>query len=77
MRADNASSFERVAWYNGCRIYVDIMTGKKLSTFYLANSIIGHFFHPEGWDGVKVVEGGIVILPCCKFHFIREHENLV
>ena len=28
-------------------------------------------------DRVKGVDGGIVILARCEFHFIREHENLV
>ena len=31
----------------------------------------------RGGGGVKKVEGGIVILARCKFHFIREHENMV
>ena len=33
-----------------------------------------------GEDGVEGVDGslgGVIILACCKFHFIREHENLV
>ena len=27
--------------------------------------------------GVKGVEGGIVILARCEFHFVNEHESLV
>ena len=31
----------------------------------------------RGGDGVKGVDGGIVILVSCEHHFIRVHENLV
>ena len=31
----------------------------------------------RGGDGLKRVEGGIFILAHCKYHFIKEHENLV
>ena len=43
------------------------------------NSIIGQFIHPvgRGGGGVKGVEGVILNLARCKFHFIREHDNLV
>ena len=57
-----------------CRIYVDIMTGEKLSSIELANMeiIYGSVVHPVGGEG-----RGIVILARCKFQFIREHKNLV
>ena len=31
----------------------------------------------RGGDGVKGLDGGIVILASCEFHFISEHENLL
>ena len=62
--------------YNGYRIYVDIMTGEKLSSIRLLtwNSFIGQIDHPVGEERIR---WGIVILARCKFHFTREHENLV
>ena len=58
-----------VAVSNGCRIYVDIGKGKILANLRLLtwNSLIGQFVHP-----LK-----IRYLASCKFHFIREHENLI
>ena len=37
---------------------------------------IGQVVHPVGGEGIGW-KGEIVILDRCKFHFIREHENLV
>ena len=44
---------------NGCRIYMDVMTGENCRQLKL-NSIINHFFYPIGGEGmvVKVVEVG-------------------
>ena len=51
------------------------MTGKNCHQFSLVtwNSFIGQFVNPieGGW------KEGIVILARCKFHFIRENEDLV
>ena len=56
---------------NGCRIYVDIMTGEKLSSFYPANIELVYWSvrssSRRGVYGVKRVAGGIVILASCKF----------
>ena len=62
--------------YNGYRIFLDIMTGEKLSLITLLtwDSFIGQIDHPVGKERIR---GGIVILARCKFHFTREHENLV
>ena len=54
-------SFSNIAnflykYKNGCIMYMDIMTGKKLSSTW--NSLNGQFVHPEGGDGVKRVDGG-------------------
>ena len=51
-----------------------------MKTFSLLtwNSFIGQFVQSvEGRVRGKGVEGGVVILFSWKFHFIREHENLV
>ena len=46
---------------NGCRIYMDIMSGEKLSSIKLANMVLIDCsvcsFRRRG-GGVKVVEGG-------------------
>ena len=34
-------------------------------------------FSRRGGDGVKGIKEGNLTLARCKFHFIREHENLV
>ena len=67
---------------NGCIIYVDIMTGKKMSSFYLAIFPViywsGCSSSAVGGEGIeKEGIGIIVILARYRFHFIREHEDLV
>ena len=63
---------------NGQNIRVNI---DSQFSFLIRNSFIGQFVHPEGWEGVWMGKGDIeekvVLLACCMFHFIREHENLV
>ena len=58
--------------------YVNIMTGE---TIYVANMELIYWSvrssNRRGGDGVNRVDGGIVILAYYKFHFIREHDNLV
>ena len=51
--------------------YVDILTGEKLSSILLANMglLVSSF--------LLVVDGSIVILARCVFHFFKEHDNLV
>ena len=59
--------------------YTWILTqGKTCCQFRLLFSLsfIGQFVNPVD-AGVKGVDGGIVILTRCEFHFLREHENLV
>ena len=60
---------------NGCRIYMDIMTGEKCRQFTLLtwNSLISQFVHPVGDEEKRKID----ILARCEFHFIRQHENLV
>ena len=56
------------------------MTGENCLSFRFTtwNSFIGQFVHSEGGEmRVKGMDGGIVILANCKFHFFRENENLV
>ena len=65
---------------NGCRIYVDIMTGGKLAYIMVANMIIFYFAVRSSksvrGEWVKGMDGGIVILPAM-FYFIRVHDILV
>ena len=60
---------------------MDILTGENLSSIQLDNihitSFICQFVHPVVGDGVKGVDGRIVILASYKLHFIRVHENLM
>ena len=54
--------------------YMDTMTGENfvnLLTFFLAICSTS-----RRGDEVKGVDN-IVILGCCEFHFIEEHENLM
>ena len=57
------------------------MKEEKLSSIYVANMGIIYYSvcssSKRGGDGVKVVNGGIVISASYKFHFIRVPENLV
>ena len=54
---------------NGYRIYVDIMTGEKLSFRLLTRtSFIGQFVLPVGGDDI---DGGIVILAATSFTLLR------
>ena len=63
------------------RIYLDILTGKILSSIYLASMDITYWSvrssSRRGGFGVKGVNGGIAMLTSCKHHFIRVHGNLV
>ena len=65
---------------NGCRIYVDGITGEKLSSIKVVihPAFIGRAVYPVGGkeDGVKGV-GEIVILAPYRVHFVIEHDNLV
>ena len=60
---------------------MDIMTGGKLSSIWLANMKLIYWSvrssGRRGGDEIKRVDGVIVILARCDFHFIREYENLV
>ena len=60
---------------------MDILTGENLSSIQLDNihitSFICQFVHPVVGDGVKGVDGRIVILASYKLYFIRVHENLM
>ena len=57
------------------------MKEEKLSSIYVDNMDIIYCSvcssSKRGGDGVKVVNGGIVILAAYTFHFIRVPENLV
>ena len=39
--------------------------------------LVGSSSSRRAWDGVKELEGGIIILASCEYPFIRLHENLV
>ena len=60
---------------------MDIMTGEKMSSIYVANmEIIYWSVRSSSWRGgygVIGVESGIVVLACYEFHFIRVLGNLV
>ena len=62
-------------------MYVDIMIGEKLLSLQLAYMELIYWpvrsSSRNGGDGVKGVEGKIVILARCVFQFMRKHENLV
>ena len=61
---------------NGCRIYVYIMT----SIFVVISPVIYWsvcLSRRRGGDAVKGWRKGMFILVSYKFHFIREHDNLV
>ena len=66
---------------NKCRIYVDIMTGKKLSSIELAN--LEQIFWSvrssslRGGDVVKGVDGGNRYVSPQQVSFYQKHENLV
>ena len=66
---------------NGCRIYVNIMTGEicRQFRFLTWNYRIGHFVHLVGWESnrEKRVDGWYRYFSRCEFHFIWEHEYLV
>ena len=51
-------------------IYMDIMTGLVFTL-----SFNGQFVHPVGEE--EGMEGEIISLARCVFHYIREHENLM
>ena len=57
------------------------MTGKKLSSIYVANMDITYWSvlpsNRSGGDGVKGMEGMYRYLARYEFHFIRVHNNLV
>ena len=55
---------------------------KKLSSsinLLIWTSFIGQYVHPVGGYGIGYSwqMGGIVILACCEYYFIRVHDNLV
>ena len=57
---------------NGCRIYLDIMKGEKLSSIKVAKMdiVIGQLVHRVGEEGVRDFSEN-------NFYFIRLHYNLV
>ena len=52
--------FKKQTWGNGCRIYVDIMTGEIFCQFRLLFllSFIGLYFNPIGGEGMGLKETG-------------------
>ena len=58
------------------RGYYDRGNCRQFMVLTLNSLIVRSSSRREG-DGVKEVDGSIVILARYKFHFIREHENLV
>ena len=62
-------------------VYVDVLIVKKLQSILPANMDLIYWSvrssSRRGFDAVKGVDEGIIIFARCKFHFIREHENLV
>ena len=61
------------------KTYVDIKTRENSRLFRFSAYVI-YWSVPlsstTGRDGVKEVDGGIIILDRCKFHFIRVQDNL-
>ena len=57
---------------------MDIITGENCRQFRLLTlySGIGQLVHLVRGEEIGWM-GGIVILACCKFHFIRVHDNLM
>ena len=57
-------------------IYLDILTGKNVSSIWGPDLLVSPFIH-EGriWGKGGGVDG--VNLASCKHYFIRVHENLV
>ena len=57
------------------------MTGEKLKPFSVANLDIKYFYvcssSRRRRDGVKGIDGGIVILDSYEFHCIIAHQTLV
>ena len=64
---------------NGCRIYVDIITGEKLSSFRLQFPLafIGQAVYPVIGEGVKGGDTGYRYFSPLESSLIIEHENLV
>ncbi len=62
---------------NGYRIRGYIDRGKFFVCFYGPHLFSVHSSSRRGGDEIKMVDGGIVILASCEYHFIRVHENLV
>ena len=62
---------------NGYSIRGYIDRGKFVINLFC--SFIGQSVHPVGgeWMGYRRWRRGINILASCKFHIIREHENMV
>ena len=60
---------------------MDILTGKKIVIHlgcYNGHHLLVNFSTLRGIGNViKMVDGGIIILARCMFHFIRVPENLV
>ena len=59
---------------------MDIMTGEKLSSIKVANTIRIYWSGSScrrGRYGANGMRGGIDILAHCVFHFIRDYENEV
>ena len=68
------------SFYNGYRIYMDIITGENCQYRLLfPPSFIGQFVYPLGGKGMgkRRWREGIVILALYKFHFTRKHDDLV
>ena len=55
---------------------VDIMTGRKLSSFQVANIEITYWLVCSS-TRKRGVFGGTVILASFKYHFIRVYDNLI
>ena len=64
---------ETSGYYDKGKIKLSSILVDTMELFYWSVNLTSK----EGGDGVKGLKGKIIILACCVFYFIREHENQV